>query len=394
VASRVHPTAQNTRSGGPGRAALLVGLILPVFSLLAPCATGATTPSVLRRVYEMGSSYPALDVWYGPGPDIETLHDLLYAALDPFEPAAIHEHETGNAWRVFFRLPAQRDSARAALASEFGDRLIALSPADVDDEDWARRSQAALTAIRVGRIVVAPPWDVPERDSESGVRDSTDRNLPLASPESRLPTPDPASPESRLPNPDPTSPEPRVPNPDPASPEPRVPNPESITIVIEPSMGFGTGHHATTRLCLELLQSIELAGLRVIDVGTGSGVLALAAFTLGASHVTAMDNDPDALQNARENIARNGAPESITVIEADLSAGPTDRADVVVANLTGAVLQRYAAALRQMVQPGGAVIVSGFSPDEMDDVLGAFGMPAAVSRHEGEWAAAMLRMAE
>jgi ribosomal protein L11 methyltransferase len=300
-------------------------------------------------------------VWYGPGPDIETLHDLLYAALDPFEPVAIHEHETGNAWRVFFRLPAQRDSARAALAGEFGDRLVALSPADVDDEDWARRSQAALTAIRVGRIVVAPPWDVPE---------------------------------SRVPNPDPASPEPRIPNPDLANPEPRIPSPDTITIVIEPSMGFGTGHHATTRLCLELLQSIELAGRRVIDVGTGSGVLALAAFRLGASHVTAMDNDPDALQNARENIARNGAPESITVIEADISSGPGARADVVVANLTGAVLQRYAAALRQMVQPGGAVIVSGFSPDEMEEVLGAFGVPASTTRLEGEWAAAMLRMAE
>jgi ribosomal protein L11 methyltransferase len=316
------------------------------------------------------ASYPALDVWYKPGPDAGTLHDLLYAALDPFEPVAIHEHETGGAWRVFFRLPAQRDSARAALSDELGDRLLALSPADVDDEDWARRSQAALTAIRVGRIIVAPPWDVPERDSGSGVRDSTDRNLPLASPEFRLPSPDSAS------------------------PEPRIPSPETITIVIEPSMGFGTGHHATTRLCLELLQSIELAGKRVIDVGTGSGVLALAAFRLGASHVTAIDNDPDALQNARENIARNGAPESITVIEADLSAASGDRADVVVANLTGAVLQRFASALRQMARPGAALIVSGFSPDEMDDVLGAFGVPASANRREGEWAAAMLRMAE
>ena len=159
-------------------------------------------------------------------------------------------------------------------------------------------------------------------------------------------------------------------------------------------MGFGTGHHATTRLCLELLQSIELAGKRVIDVGTGSGVLALAAFRLGASHVTAMDNDPDALQNARENIARNGAPASITVIEADLSAASSNTAHVVVANLTGAVLRRHAAALRRMVQAGGTLIVSGFGPVEMDDVLSAFGAPSSVISREGEWAAAMLRMPE
>jgi ribosomal protein L11 methyltransferase len=306
------------------------------------------------------ASYPALDVRYEPGPDTGTLHDLLYAALDPFEPVAIHEHDTGDGWRVFFRLPVQRDGARAALASELGDRLLELSPADVDDEDWARRSQAALTAIRVGRIIVAPPWDVPEH---------------------RSPEPDRANPESRIPDSGPASPGPRIPNPD-------------ITIIIEPSMGFGTGHHATTRLCLELLQAIELAGKRVIDVGTGSGVLALAAFRLGASHVTAMDNDPDALQNARENFTRNGAAASIIVIEADLSAVSSGPADVVVANLTGAVLQRYAALLRRLVRAGGTLIVSGFGPDEMDDVLGAFGAPTAVSSREGEWAAAMLRMAE
>jgi ribosomal protein L11 methyltransferase len=307
----------------------------------------------------LGRTHPALDVRYEPGPDTATLHDLLYAALDPFEPVAIHEHDTGDGWRVFFRLPDQRDDARAALASELGDRLLALSPADIDDEDWARRSQAALTAIRVGRIIVAPPWDVPE---------------------SPVPSPD-------LPNP-----EPRIPSPDLANPEPRTPNPDTITIVIEPSMGFGTGHHATTRLCLELLQAIELAGTRVIDVGTGSGVLALAAFRLGASDVTAMDNDPHALQNARENIARNGAAGSIIVIEADLSAAFSDPADVVVANLTGGVLQRHAAALRQMLRAGGTLIVSGFGPDEMQGVLQAFGAPASASRREGEWAAAMMQL--
>jgi ribosomal protein L11 methylase PrmA len=316
------------------------------------------------------ASYPALDVRYEPGPDTGTLHDLLYAALDPFEPMAIHEHETGDGWRVFFRLPAQRDSARAALANELGDRLLALSPADVDDEDWARRSQAALTAIRVGRITVAPPWDIPdERDSSLGTRVSQDRGSGSGTRDSREAGSDLSSPGPRIPNPD-------------------------ITIVIEPSMGFGTGHHATTRLCLELLQAIELAGKRVIDVGTGSGVLALAAFRLGASHVTAMDNDPDALQNARENIARNDAATSIIVIEADLSAASSDPADVVVANLTGAVLRRYAATLRHMVQAGGTLIVSGFGPDEMDDVLGAFGAPASVSSREGEWAAAMMRLPE
>ena len=135
---------------------------------------------------------------------------------------------------------------------------------DVPDEDWARRSQANLTAITVGRITVAPPWDVPDAASRIPI---------VADPGSRIRIPDPVT--------------------------------DHIVIVIDPSMGFGTGHHQTTRLCLALLQSIEIAGRRVIDVGTGSGVLAIAAAKLGARSVTAMDNDPDALQNARENVERN-----------------------------------------------------------------------------------------
>jgi ribosomal protein L11 methylase PrmA len=331
--------------------------------------------------------YPALDVRYEHGPDTGVLHDLLYAGLDSFEPLAIHDLETGDGWRVFFRLPAQRDAARAALASSLGDRLLELSPADVDDEDWARRSQAALTAIQVGRIIVAPPWDPnPEPPAYAAERLRRGRAVArtdcIASTGGRIPNP-----ESRVPRP-----ESRIPNPESRIPSPgsRTPSPDMV-IIIEPSMGFGTGHHETTRLCLELLQTLELQGRRVIDVGTGSGVLALAAAKLGASAVTAMDTDPDALQNARENIARNNLTDAIHVVEADLSEVALQSADVVVANLTGAVLQRCAGALRRLTAPAGMLIVSGFSPEELDGVVRALALPISTTSREGEWAAALLR---
>ena len=274
------------------------------------------------------ASVPALDLRFAPAADTAQLQDLLYAELDAFEPLAIHDHDTADGWRVFFRLASNRDAAIAALGASLAGRLLTVVAVDVDDEDWARRSQAALTAIEVGRITVAPPWDVPDARRD-------------------------------------------------------------IVIVIDPSMGFGTGHHATTRLCLTLLQEIGVRGARVIDVGTGSGVLAIAAWRLGASSVTAMDNDPDALQNARENVSRNGAADAIEIVEKDLSSVSTAPADVVLANLTGAVLCRYARELRALTAPAGTLIVSGFSPEEIDDVSGAFGARPRATRQDGEWAAAV-----
>jgi ribosomal protein L11 methyltransferase len=221
--------------------------------------------------------------------------------------------------------------------------LLDLCSVDVDDKDWARRSQAALTAVQVGRITIAPPWDAMES---------------------------------------------------------LIPDPDTILIVIEPSMGFGTGHHATTRLCLALLQELDVRGKRVIDVGTGSGILALAAWKLGASRVTALDHDPDALQNARENIERNGGTAAIEVVEADVSGGRVNPGSVVLANLTGSVLQRHATGLIQLAGGDGVLVVSGFSPAEVEGIAGAFGLAGRIACgkevvpirivRDGEWAAAVI----
>ena len=274
------------------------------------------------------ADYPALDLTIRQDEDVLGLLDLIYACLDDFGPLAIHEHEDGGGLRVFFRSAAVRDVAREGLVEQFGQRCEAICPVDVPDEGWARRSQAQLTPVRVGRIVVTPPW--------------------LAGPD----------------------------------------DPGTIRIIIEPSMGFGTGHHATTRLCLELLQNEAVTNLRVIDVGTGSGVLAIAASKLGAADVDAIDCDPDALQNAADNIAANGAATAIRTIEADLSAVHVAAADLVIANLTAGVLDRYAANLLALVKPGGRLILSGFAPDDLMAIERAFGRSAVELRREGAWAAA------
>ena len=164
-------------------------------------------------------------------------------------------------------------------------------------------------------------------------------------------------------------------------------------IIIEPSTGFGTGHHATTRLCLLLMQRLDLHGARVLDIGTGSGVLALAAWKLGAGDVVAVDNDPDALDNARANIARNGAAPSIDIIRDDLASLRIQRADIVLANLTGAVLVRYAAELRSLAVDGGYVILSGFSPEDIVVIKTAFvGLTVIDETVEADWAALCLRV--
>ena len=341
-------------------------------------------------------TYPALDLRFAPGPGAGTLQDMLYAELDAFEPVAIQEHDAGDGWRVFFRTAALRDAARGALASEFGNALLDLVPKNIDDEDWARRSQASLKAIRAGRIIVAPPWAVTgSRDSRFAIRDS------LSNRDARTTNSDIkgsiSNREPRTANRDIegsiSNREPRTANRDIegsiSNREPRTAG-RDIVIVIDPSMGFGTGHHATTRLCLELLQQIEVRDKRVIDVGTGSGVLALAAWRLGASSIVAIDNDTDALQNARENIDRNGATGSIDVLEVDLSSVSLRPADIVLANLTGAVLQRHADPLRGLAASAGVLIVSGFSGDELEAIACAL---AATPRHvlgEGEWTAAIL----
>jgi ribosomal protein L11 methyltransferase len=150
-------------------------------------------------------------------------------------------------------------------------------------------------------------------------------------------------------------------------------------------MGFGTGHHATTRLCLAALQRIDLHSRSAIDVGTGSGVLAIAANRLGAAPVLAIDDDPDAAQSARENVALNdGVDVDVRIV--DLRAATLPAFDVVLANLTGGLLIRAATRLQDLAVPAGRLILSGFLRHEEAAVLDAFAACTVAHRaEEDEW---------
>lgn len=164
-----------------------------------------------------------------------------------------------------------------------------------------------------------------------------------------------------------------------------------VTIVVQPSMGFGTGHHATTRLCLAALQQLDLRGLTVIDVGTGSGVLAIAASLLGAANVIGIDDDEDAISSARENLGLNPRAR-VNLQVGDLRQAAAANADLVTANLTGALLVTAADRIRQLMDSGGRLILSGFLAREERDVLHAF-RPLTVEHRaqEEDWLCVTLR---
>jgi ribosomal protein L11 methyltransferase len=151
-------------------------------------------------------------------------------------------------------------------------------------------------------------------------------------------------------------------DPPPGSPE---------VVMIDPGRAFGSGSHATTQLALTLLQGQELGGARVLDVGTGSGVLAIAAVKLGASRVVAIDVDPEAVDAALANAARNEVADRIDVRRQALGDLSTSF-DLVVANLTAPVLVESAEAVVSHLEPKGRLIVSGVLADQADEVRASY----------------------
>ena len=285
----------------------------------------------------MPDPHPALDI---TGPDTEdnglSWADRIAAIVDDFGPIAIEPGDPGTGHlRVFFASIPERDAALTAVAIAGGPD-VRVSATSVADDGWAARSQADLRAIRVGRVIVAPPWDLP------------------------VTTPD---------------------------------DPDDVVLVqIRPALGFGSGHHPTTRLALLGLQQVALDDHDVLDLGTGSGVLAVAAVKLGARAAIGIDRDTDALESARKSLALNDVAEKVEFRVGAL-ADTTCAAHIVVANLTGATLLGQRDAILALARPGGSLILSGVLVSEAPAVSAAFETagPCVWRASEDEWIGMVFR---
>jgi len=268
---------------------------------------------------------------------------LAAEALIGLGGTAVEERD--NALVTYLAAPADpegflagaEERLRAAAGREFR-----LSWAWEEDQDWTELWRRGLDARRVGRrLVVTPPWIQPE----------TQRG--------------------------------------------------DVVIVIDPGMAFGTGEHASTRGALRLLESAVAPGDRVLDVGTGSGILAIAAARLGAREVLAVESDPDAVTNASVNLERNGVAERVelrcdVVDAAYLRALGPRRFDVIAANILSGVLLPLLGAFRESLDEGGRAILGGSLREEAERVVAAAresGFELAMVDEEEEWWSGLLRVA-
>ncbi|MBP1156353.1 MULTISPECIES: 50S ribosomal protein L11 methyltransferase [unclassified Paenibacillus] len=187
-----------------------------------------------------------------------------------------------------------------------------------------------------------------------------------------------------------------------------IPGPDELILELDPGMAFGTGTHATTALCLKTLEGVIEGGEDVIDVGTGSGVLAIAAAKLGAGHVLALDLDPVAVYSATENVRLNGLDQQITVKLSDLlqvinesrsnsAEGPLGvklPVQVVVANILAEIILMFVDDVYEVLESGGSYIVSGIikaKQESVEEALTAAGFVMTERHEDQDWVVLIAR---
>jgi len=175
---------------------------------------------------------------------------------------------------------------------------------------------------------------------------------------------------------------------------PRRAGPGEIVLTIDPKMSFGTGYHETTRLMLALLERHLTPGARVLDAGTGTGILAIAALKLGASSALGFDIDEWSSVNADENARLNGVSGAFTVRQGDLRAVPETGFDLIGANIQKNVIEEMLPGLVSRLAPHGLLLLSGLLVSDREEMIGSLkdaGLLPADERREAEWIALAAR---
>ena len=171
-----------------------------------------------------------------------------------------------------------------------------------------------------------------------------------------------------------------------------VAEPSEVVIHLDPGMAFGTGHHPTTRMCLEIIEQTLTPGDRVLDFGSGSGILSIAAVKLGAESALGLEIDPIAVKAGRANIDLNGLQGAVEIVQGTLPS-PSAAAqsfDLVVANVSARVIIDLTAHLVECVAPGGTLLASGIIEKHLPDVLAALQASGATIEDQfvdGDWVA-------
>jgi ribosomal protein L11 methyltransferase len=267
-------------------------------------------------------------------PAFELVDEGLGARLDPSRPAVVRAYLPARD-----RAAADRAVVRVAEAlghlQAFGLRPIGeLRTRIVQEADWADAWKAYFPVMRIGRrLVIRPTWRRHRR------------------------------------------------------------GPDDVVLALDPGMAFGTGLHPTTRLCLAAVEAVTdrggLADARVLDVGCGSGILAIAALKLGAATALGVDTDPIAIEATGTNARRNALSRRLRAREGSLPTGEPAFA-IVLANLIAGLLAALAGGLRDELRPGGILVASGIFVDREADVVAAFervGLVVTGRRAEGDWVA-------
>ncbi len=161
-------------------------------------------------------------------------------------------------------------------------------------------------------------------------------------------------------------------------------------VKIDPNKSFGSGQHESTKMCLSLIRSLDLKNKKIVDIGTGSGILALASAALGAKDIEAYDIDEIAINAARENVKINEFSKYITVDNSNILENVTGKFDIVLANITSEVLKALAKDLKRYLNKNGIIIISGILTsleNEVIDVYKSLGFKIIQRLNLGEWVA-------